>query len=259
MSVSSIGPLNPLSPLQGYARGHNAGQSSIVPARTGEHGTFPEDTVRISAEGRQKSKMLGAPRNSRTNNEELSQEERQTVSRLQKRDMEVKAHEAAHMAAGSGLAGSAAYQYTVGPDGKRYVTGGEVPIDVSGEKTPQATIRKMQQVRRAALAPAQPSGADRAVAAQATKTEQMARMELSQEMKAQNSQQDAPADPVRPGEPQAADLPEQRHQASHRQAGTERSDKSNSPAERFPDPSTNPIANRPSIIPAGPQTLNVYG
>lgn len=110
---------------------------------------------------------------------ELNEEQKQQVNQLKKRDAEVKAHEQAHMAAGGGIVqGGASYQYTRGPDGKQYAVGGEVKIDLSSGKTPEATIRKMQQVRRAALAPAQPSGADRSVAAQASQIEAQARMEL---------------------------------------------------------------------------------
>ena len=55
----------------------------------------------------------------------------------------------------------------MGPDGKRYIAGGEVPIDMSSGTTPEETIAKMSQVRRAALAPADPSPQDNAVAAAA--------------------------------------------------------------------------------------------
>jgi hypothetical protein len=51
---------------------------------------------------------------------------------------------------------------------------------MSPERTPEATIHKMQQVRRAALAPAEPSGTDRAAAAQASQIEARARMERIQ-------------------------------------------------------------------------------
>ena len=45
---------------------------------------------------------------------------------------------------------------------------------------PEATIRKAQQVRAAANAPANPSSQDRQVAAQAGQMEQAARVELAQ-------------------------------------------------------------------------------
>lgn len=96
-------------------------------------------------------------------------------------DQLVRAHEQAHMAAGGGLVrGGASYSYQVGPDGKRYIVGGEVQIDASPvPNNPEATIAKMQQVRRAALAPAEPSAQDRAVATQAAATESSARIEFT--------------------------------------------------------------------------------
>jgi hypothetical protein len=81
--------------------------------------------------------------------------------------------------------GGARYQYQTGPDGKRYAVGGEVSIDASEANTPEATIRKAQTIRKAALAPAQPSAQDRAVAAKAAQMERQARAELAQEQQKQ--------------------------------------------------------------------------
>lgn len=115
--------------------------------------------------------------------EELSKEERRQVAQLKRRDRKVRAHEAAHVATGGGhVRGGAQFSYQTGPDGKRYAIGGEVSIDASPVRdNPEATIRKMQVVRRAALAPADPSGQDRAVAAAASVREVQARRELSAE------------------------------------------------------------------------------
>lgn len=113
---------------------------------------------------------------------QLSQEEQAEVNRLKRQDEAVKAHERAHMAAGGEIAsGPASYQYQRGPDGKQYAVSGEVQIDVSKERDPQETIRKMQQVRKAALAPSQPSPTDRRVAAQASQIEAEARAELTKQ------------------------------------------------------------------------------
>lgn len=117
-----------------------------------------------------------------TDGEELTPEESKEVEDLKTRDQEVRDHERAHMMAGGGLVRKgASYQYTTGPDGQRYAVGGEVSIDTSEVKdNPEATITKMQQVRRAALAPAEPSGQDRSVASSASQKEAQARQELSQ-------------------------------------------------------------------------------
>lgn len=112
---------------------------------------------------------------------ELSPEEQRQVAKLRARDQEVRTHEAAHQSAGAGLVrGGASFSYETGPDGKRYAVGGEVSIDtspVSGD--PEATIQKAETIRAAALAPAQPSSQDRAVAAQAAQMAMEARAELA--------------------------------------------------------------------------------
>jgi hypothetical protein len=102
------------------------------------------------------------------------------IARLQTTDRAVRAHEAAHVAAGgSYVQGAASFTYQTGPDGQQYAVGGEVSIDVSAERTPEATIQKMEIVRAAALAPADPSATDRAVAASATQAETAARAEMN--------------------------------------------------------------------------------
>jgi len=113
-------------------------------------------------------------------NHKLTSEEQREVTKLQRRDAEVRAHEQAHLsAAGQHAAGGMSFTYEVGPNGKRYATGGEVPIDLSREKTPEETIAKMQQVAKAALAPANPSAADRNIAARAHSISAEARREIN--------------------------------------------------------------------------------
>ena len=141
----------------------------------------PVDRVTLSAQAFKEDTKKQDATLTPAGEQELDTEAKQQVDNLKKRDTEVKAHEKAHMASGGGIVqGGATYEYQTGPDGKMYAVGGEVKIDVSPERTPEATIRKMQQVRRAALAPAEPSGTDRAVAAQASQVEAQARMEKTQ-------------------------------------------------------------------------------
>lgn len=110
---------------------------------------------------------------------ELTPEEEDEVRTLKRRDTEVRAHENAHKAAaGRWARGGPRYDFERGPDGRRYAVGGEVQIDTAPvPNDPDATIRKMQQVRRAALAPAEPSPQDRRVAAEASQSETRARAE----------------------------------------------------------------------------------
>ena len=119
---------------------------------------------------------------------ELSLEEQRIVSELQAADTNVRAHEAAHMAAGGGLTSPASYTYERGPDNKMYAVAGEVGISTSEGNTPQESLNKAQTIRRAALAPADPSPQDLKVAAQAASMEMSARAEILQEKMAQNSQ-----------------------------------------------------------------------
>lgn len=113
---------------------------------------------------------------------ELSSADRQELGELKQRDAEVRAHENAHLRAlGPYRTGGPSFQYETGPDGLRYAVAGEVPVDTAPESTPEETIRKARTVRRAALAPADPSSADRQVAADAARLEQQARFELADE------------------------------------------------------------------------------
>jgi len=113
---------------------------------------------------------------------------KETIAKLEARDTEVRAHEAAHMAAGGGIAGAASFDYQIGPNGKAYAVGGEVPIDISSEGDPKATQAKMQKVRAAALAPASPSPQDIKVAATASMIEMKAKMDELKEKSAETKE-----------------------------------------------------------------------
>jgi hypothetical protein len=114
------------------------------------------------------------------NSDDLSLKEVQELSKLKQRDREVRAHEQAHISAGGQYVRSGArFEYEEGPDGKKYAVGGEVSIDTSKiPGDPEATARKMQVIRRAAMVPASPSGQDRRVAAKATQIENRMRTEI---------------------------------------------------------------------------------
>ncbi len=120
----------------------------------------------------------------------LTEEERKEVERLKKRDREVRAHEQAHKAAGGPHAGQITFETERGPDGRAYAVSGEVKIDTSEiPNNPQGTIRKLETVKRAALAPSQPSSQDRQVAAQADAKIRQARLELREQKAAEEAEQ----------------------------------------------------------------------
>ena len=113
--------------------------------------------------------------------ESLTPEQQQQVQKLKQTDQKVREHEAAHMAAGAGLTGGAHFEYARGPDGRQYAVAGEVKIDVSPAQTPEQTLDKAKRIQAAALAPADPSSQDRAVAAQAAQMATQAQAEISRE------------------------------------------------------------------------------
>lgn len=105
------------------------------------------------------------------------------ISRLEERDREVKAHEKAHRDVAGQYAGSISLDsFITGPDGKRYADSGHVSIDtseISGD--PEATVKKMETVEEAALAPAtfsELSPEDLTVAAEAREKKAKAQWQL---------------------------------------------------------------------------------
>jgi hypothetical protein len=164
---------------------------SSAPSSIAAENVSPNDTVEISAEAQARASQSDAyvakedskttsdqPRNA--NGEPLDEAQQKEVAKLKDRDREVRAHEAAHLASAGGHAtGGPSFTYKKGPDGKQYAVGGEVNVDTSDEKTPEATLRKMQQIQRAALAPAEPSGQDHSVAAAASQKAAEARRAIA--------------------------------------------------------------------------------
>lgn len=125
---------------------------------------------------------------------EQAQEEKdlEAIRELARRDREVRAHEQAHQAVGGRYAGAMSLTFEQGPDGKRYAVAGEVSINASRvPDDPRATLEKASQIRRAALAPAEPSPQDRAVAAQASQMILEAQTELRQQELEQSAGQES--------------------------------------------------------------------
>jgi hypothetical protein len=146
-----------------FERRSDPSREAGAPERKGERST----ETKVQPEGRG------------SGGKELSPEDEEVVRKLAQRDTHVRAHEAAHQAAARGLAGGASFTYETGPDGQRYAVGGEVPVQLKTGRTPDETIANAQAVRAAALAPADPSAQDMAVAAEATQMEGQARQQKS--------------------------------------------------------------------------------
>jgi hypothetical protein len=183
--------------------------SVIAPAfiRSGETGVPASESRPGTGEperSNSNSNRAGSERSSQSNSsakseasnaQALDSAQLEQLADLKARDREVRAHEVAHQAVGGQYAGAISYVYERGPDGAQYAVGGEVSIDTAPvEGDPQATIEKMRTVRAAALAPAEPSPQDRAVAAQAMQLMLQAQSELAVSLNdGDRSQQDKSA------------------------------------------------------------------
>lgn len=152
-------------------------QSTVSRVQPAVIGSYPQ--LRSAADTKsdelQNTRALGVDETTAVSPEQLRQ-----IQALKARDSEVRTHEQAHLsAAGIFAKGGASFTFQTGPDAKRYAIGGEVQIDTSPVPgDPQATLRKAETIRRAALAPASPSSQDYSVAASATRMANNARTEL---------------------------------------------------------------------------------
>jgi len=192
MNITTALPTIPPAPMPASdAVGRENQQRAAIkePASSPQTGTSTDKQAR-KTDGKKEqqsasesTKADGRKAEDKRESERTPEEQREIqeeVRELKNRDAEVRTHEQTHAAVGGQYAGSPSYEYERGPDGKSYAVGGEVQIDVSvvpGD--PQATIQKMQVVRRAALAPAEPSSADRSIAAEASVKAAEARAELA--------------------------------------------------------------------------------
>lgn len=196
MSIAPVGGagltwFNSVSP---YATRPSATEHTAAPAS--EDGQATASATRNQGQAEDSSARSAPPGEGKA---DLSDPERRQVAQLADRDREVRAHEMAHVAAGGGLVTrGASYSYQTGPDGQRYAIGGEVGIDTSAGKTPEETLAKAERIRAAALAPAEPSGQDRQVAAMAARMASEAQMEIARREFTRGGS-DARADEAREG------------------------------------------------------------
>jgi|GEM_PF-2515461 len=149
----------------------------LVTALQGTEESSPEIDAKPAVDEKPRGDAPPPSESSAASAEEVDEAQ---IEALKARDTEVRAHEQAHAAAGGQYAGSPTYEYETGPDNQQYAIGGEVQIDtapISGD--PAATIAKMNIVRSAALAPAEPSAQDKSVAAMAAKRIGEAQAELA--------------------------------------------------------------------------------
>jgi len=218
---TSVPGVRRIEPVQSRDNGDRASEEEA--GRTAQkersEGTISKRAVDGSEESRK------GEDDKRPSQGELTEEQRQQVEELKARDREVRAHEAAHKAAAAGLRATGPnYTYQSGPDGQRYAVGGEVNIDTSPGRTPEETVRKADQIIRAARAPAEPSGQDQAVAAQAAAMGAQARSELAAEKGSEEEDTEPPpagATPEAAEGAQVASASDAAPKVTHREGGVD--------------------------------------
>ena len=88
-------------------------------------------------------------------------EEQKIIGKLQIRDKEVRAHEMAHGTDPNLIKiGSTQFDYTIGPDGKAYATGGKVTLSTGSPNSPEDALAKAESLKKASMAPGEPSPQD---------------------------------------------------------------------------------------------------
>ncbi len=133
-------------------------------------------------------KSEGAASKKETSRNQLTREQQRIVRELQAIDRKVREHEAAHLQAGRGVVTSGAnFSYVYGPDGRQYAVSGEVGIDTSPERKPEANIDKGERIQAAALAPRDPSQQDYRVAAVGVQLEAQGRTDLARQQAEQRA------------------------------------------------------------------------
>ncbi|MEO5356456.1 MAG: hypothetical protein H7844_04065 [Nitrospirae bacterium YQR-1] len=187
MGVDGVGYAGYGNPMDSYGWGLDRSSGTVAASDGRSTGTEGGDASVTSENGLRDTKNQSGKEVKDTveigSSKGRSKEEQEKIDRevqkLKQRDQEVRAHELAHQSVGGRYAGSPRYEYQNGPDGKRYISGGEVSIDTSEEKDPEATVSKMRQVRASAMAPANPSSQDMKVAQEASQKEATAQQEVS--------------------------------------------------------------------------------
>jgi hypothetical protein len=168
----------------GRLEAEQATQAANPRARTAEASTEEVEESSRSTESvedlRDEQRQQAEARRTTEEDAKLEQD-LELIRELTARDQEVRNHEQAHQAVGGQYAGAMEFTFKQGPDGKRYAVGGEVSIDTSKiPGDPEATLQKADRIRRAALAPAEPSTQDRQVAAYASQMSLEAQNEIRQ-------------------------------------------------------------------------------
>lgn len=97
-------------------------------------------------------------------------DEQRELRELRETDRQVRRQQRIHATmAGSTAPTGAEYEFSVGPDGRRYAVSGDVRIQLSSGDNPEESIRLAKEAYRAATVPRTPDARDRSIAAEAAR------------------------------------------------------------------------------------------
>ena len=96
---------------------------------------------------------------------------RKEIKRLEQWEAHVISHEKMHLLSSGGLAGTPSYTYTYGPDGKKYIQGGEVNFYLPAGLSLESGKAAVARLKAAASAPTDPSPSDQRALAMASAIE----------------------------------------------------------------------------------------
>ena len=156
------------APADGAQRGGNAARlpgPNPFAAEAGserERARQAEQARRIQADIDQ---AISQCRTRTRNGSALADCEMNIRQRLESRDRDVRAHELAHYHAGQPYSRAPEYFFVTGPGGRQFAVGGLTPMESALDPGNHATaLAKLRILRRAVLAPTDPSPRDREVA-----------------------------------------------------------------------------------------------
>jgi hypothetical protein len=111
----------------------------------------------------------------------LSSRELVQLGQLRVQETQIRSRELARTTVAAAYAEPPRFEYTEGPDGRRYITGGNAEIDTSSGTSAEQNMAKARAMRAAAMASGDAARQDQAVEAAASRLESEARDELAQE------------------------------------------------------------------------------
>lgn len=162
----------------GGARAQSEVAESAGDAAGGGVGEAPQDAASSEA-----TRPRPAEDRAAVQQDAAAQARQAEVARLRGQERDVRRHQVFKAAVGGAYVSAASYQFDIGPDGHRYIVGGESPLDLSPvENNPRATIQKMQRVRAAATLGIRPTRADRNATFVSVRTEGSARSQIARMM-----------------------------------------------------------------------------